>query len=172
MEKWVDVTGYKFHYQVSDGGRVRKQMPDGEWFYLKPYLSGRNRACVKMRTEDNKKVDVPVVWLVADAFLGGRRPGMNIVHKNGAKFDCSPWNLVFLTKRDSGKCSEGAARRTVLKVDREGKVVEIYRSTREAAKKNFISQTAVWNRCLGRVKDPYLLDGYNYQYEEQRRKLS
>lgn len=30
--RWVEVAGYKFRYQVSEEGRVRKEMPDGSWF--------------------------------------------------------------------------------------------------------------------------------------------
>lgn len=166
---WVEVTGYRFRYQVNEDGDVRKQMPDGSWFYLKPYIAGRGRACVKMRTAENKKVDIPVVWLMADAFLGGRRPGMAIIHRNGAKYDCSVRNLKFATHRECGKLAGRNRRRVVLKIDRRGEVVAIYSSVREAAERNYISQTAVWARCVCKVKDPYRLDGYNYQYESTRR---
>lgn len=167
--RWVEVAGYKFRYQVSEEGRVRKEMPDGSWFYLKQYTSGRARACVKMRTAEDKKVDVPVVWLVADAFLGGRRNGMAIVHRNGAKFDCSARNLKFVSRKECGLISAGNRRRPVLKLDRKGEVVAIYPSVRKAADENFISQSSIWLRCAGKVQDPYRLDGYNYQYESARR---
>ena len=166
---WVEVTGYKFRYQVSEEGHVRKEMPDGSWYYLKPYISGRTRACVKMRTVDNRKVDVPVVWLMADAFMGGRRPGYNIVHRNGAKLDCYLGNLVFVNKHTSGKLARANRRKAVMKVDKSGKVIDIYSSGREAAKKNYISQYAIWARCNGTVQDPYSLDGYDYRYECTRR---
>jgi len=161
---WKEVEGYRFRYQVNESGAVRKQLEDGSWFYLRPYVAGRNRACVKMRTADNRKVDVPVVWLVADAFMGGRRPGMNILHKNGAKMDCAVWNLKFVTKRESGKVSSGNRRKAVAKIDRKGNVVEMYSSGREAAKKNYISQNSIWARCRNKVQDPFSIDGFNYQY--------
>ena len=75
--EWVEIHGYRFRYQINREAVVRKELESGEWYVLKPYISGRTRACVKMRTEDNRKVDVPVVWLMADAFMGGRRPPMN-----------------------------------------------------------------------------------------------
>ncbi len=161
---WVEVTGYKFRYQVSEEGLVRKEMPDGTWKVLRPYMAGKRRACVKMRTLDNRKVDVPVVWLVADAFLGGRRPGLNIVHKNGSKFDCGARNLKFLTKSECAKLSE-SRRRPVLKLDKSCKAIAIYPSVNDAAKANFISKSAVQARCAGQVRDPYRLDGFNYKYE-------
>lgn len=61
--EWVDIPGYRFRYQINREAVVRKELESGEWYVLKPYISGRTRACVKMRTADNRKVDVPVVWL-------------------------------------------------------------------------------------------------------------
>ncbi|MGN9098495.1 hypothetical protein [Flintibacter porci] len=124
---------------------------------------------VKMRTADNRKVEVPLVRLMADAFMGGRRPGFGIVHKNGAKLDCSLRNLKFLSPEECGRLSCRARRRPVEKVDMEGNVVEIYASAREAARKNYISQNSIWARCNGKVKDPFRLDGHDYRYEQRRK---
>ena len=162
---WVDIPGYRWPYRINDEGTVEKQLPNGTWEKLNPYLSGRNRACVKMRTAENKKVDVPVVWLMADAFMQGRIPGTCIVHKNGSKLDCSLSNLQYMTRAQCGKLSGPNRRRAVLKVDKSGEVVAIYRSVTEAANKNYLSKTAVWHRCIGKVKNPYDLDGYTYKYE-------
>lgn len=167
--EWVEIPGYRFRYQINREAVVRKELESGEWYVLKPYISGRTRACVKMRTADNRKVDVPVVWLMADAFMGGRRPGYNIIHRNGAKMDCELVNLSFASKQVSGKISSANRRKAVMKVDQDGQVVAIYSSGREAAKKNYISQNAIWARCTGKVKDPYRLDGYDYRYETSRR---
>ena len=167
--EWAAIPGYRWPYRISREGRVQKQLEDGSWYTLKPYLGGgRSRAMVKMRTKDNRKIEVPLVWLMADAFMGGRRPGYGIVHKNGAKLDCSYENLEFRSAKDCGKISCRSRRKAVMKVDRAGNVVEVYPSGREAAKKNYISQNSIWARCHNRVKDPFRLDGYNYQYESRR----
>lgn len=166
--EWVEITGYRFRYQINREAVVRKELESGEWYVLKPYISGRTRACVKMRTADNRKVDVPVVWLMADAFMGGRRPGYNIIHRNGAKMDCELVNLSFASKQVSGKLSSANRRKAVMKVDQDGQVVAIYSSGREAAKKNYISQNAIWARCTGKVKDPYRLDGYGAPTSRKR----
>ena len=141
--EWVEIPGYRFRYQINREAVVRKELESGEWYVLKPYISGRTRACVKMRTVDNRKVDVPVVWLMADAFMGGRRPGYNIIHRNGAKMDCELVNLSFASKQVSGKISSANRRKAVMKVDQAGQVVAIYSSGREAAKKNYISQNSI-----------------------------
>lgn len=162
---WVDILGYRWPYRINDEGTVEKQLPNGTWAKLSPYLSGRNRVCVKMRTAENKKVDMPVVWLMADAFMQGRIPGVCIIHKNGSKFDCSRRNLQYMTYAQCGKLSGTSNRRPVLKIDKSGEVVAIYKSVTEAANKNYLSKTAVWLRCNGKVKNPYDLDGYDYKYE-------
>lgn len=162
---WVDIPGYRWPYRINDEGTVEKQLPNGTWVKLNPYLAGRSRVCVKMRTAENKQVDMPVVWLMADAFMKGRIPGMCIVHKNGSKFDCSLRNLQYMTYVQCGKLSGSNRRRPVLKLDKSGEVVAIYKSVTEAANKNYLSRTAVWHRCAGKVKNPYDLDGYDYKYE-------
>lgn len=162
--KWVDIPGYKFRYQVSRDGEVRKQLPDGTWMILSQFIAGKNRVCVKMKTPDGKKHNVPVVWLVADAFLGGRRPGFNLIHKNGQKFDCGADNLKFVTKSECARLAT-KTRKPVFKLDINCEVVAVYPSVIEAARANYISKSAVCARCMGQVKDPYRLDGFNYKYE-------
>ncbi len=166
---WVAIKGYRWPYRINREGCVQKQLEDGSWYTLKPYIGGgRSRAMVKMRSKDNRKIEAPLVWLMADAFMGGRRPGYGIVHRNGAKLDCDLGNLKFLPLNECGRLSCRARRRAVEKVDRKGRVVSIYASAREAAKANFISQNSIWARCNGKVQDPYRLDGHNYRYEQRR----
>lgn len=164
---WKEIKGYKWPYRVNEDGVVQKFYRE-KWVTLNPYIHGE-RAMVKMRSLENKKMDVPVVWLMADAFMGGRRPGMNIVHKDGCKLNNCIWNLKFETKRQCGKRSSRARSRPVLKVAPDGTVVEIFRSGREAARREYVSQNAINVRCLHRVKDPYLLTGYTYEYEDNRK---
>ena len=92
-DEWVAIIGYRWPYRINREGCVQKQLEDGSWYTLKAYMvGGRSRAVVKMRSKDNRKIEVPLVWLMADAFMGGRRPGYGIVHRNGAKLDCSLGN--------------------------------------------------------------------------------
>ena len=160
---WKRINGYLWSYRIDDEGHVEKW--DGiKWVRLTPYISGRDRACVKMRTKDNRKVDVPVVNLMADAFMGGKKPGECIIHKNGSKLDCAIYNLKKVSKSECGKISSRNRRRAVAKIDRTGTVLQIYPSAREAAKQNHLSQTAVWHRCTNKLKYPFELDGTTYQY--------
>ena len=59
-----------------------------------------------------------------------------------------------------------AARRPVVKITPAGEVVEAYPSARAAAKANHMSYQAVLDRCNGKVKKPFALDGYDYRFED------
>ena len=167
---WKQIDGYLWPYRINEDGQVQK-FYEGKWVELKPYMcGGRARAMVKMRTTDNRKIEVPVVWLMADAFMGGRREGYAIVHKDGYKLNNSIWNLEFRTLSACASMSNHSRRRTVLKIDRDGQVVEIYRSVTEAAEKEFLSMNSISARCLNKIKDPYTLTGFNYQYEDRATK--
>lgn len=163
---WKQIDGYMWPYRINEEARVQK-FYQGKWVDLHPCIAGRNRAEIKMRTKDNRKIQVPLVWLMADAFMGGRKPGYNIYHLDGSKLNCAYWNLKFMTKQECGKITGGTGnRRAVLKIDKSGEVVAIYKSSREAARKEYISYNAMHNRCLNKVQNPFDLTGYNYQYED------
>lgn len=151
-------------YRIDEDATIQK-LYNGMWLTLNPYIHG-HRAMVKMRTTCNRKVDVPVVWLMADAFMGGKRDGCSIIHKNGAKLDNRLVNLAFATKSETGMLSASNRRRAVEKIDIEGNVIELYASGREAARKNHLCQDSVSARCLGRIKNPFYLTGYSFIFEE------
>lgn len=57
-------------------------------------------------------------------------------------------------------------RKSVVKVSEDGTEVEIYRSVRQAAIANHMSDQTVLDRCYNKVKKPFALDGYTYQFEK------
>lgn len=165
---WKIINGYRYTYRVSDQGEVQKQRDNGSWKTLKPYpYNDQWRVSLRLPNGEIKKVQV--IKLVTDAFLGGTPKGMLRVHKNGMKQDNAVENIMFATHAKVSKMYRPGNCRTVLKVDRDGEVVDIYRSISDAARKNHISQGAINKRCQGQVRDPYRLDGYNYIYEDRKR---
>lgn len=162
---WKAIEGYRYPYRINDQGEVQKQVGPDKWKTLKQCAYG-NIMRVDLRLPDGKTVRPSVSKMVADYFMGGTPPGMMRVHRNWLKADNAKENIVFRPRGKSGARPGNC--RPVLKVDRAGNVVAIYRSTVEAAKKNHISQAAIGKRCLRRIKDPYRLDGYNYIYEERK----
>ena len=119
-----------------------------------------------MWVDDTKWKRVQISKLVADAFMGGTPPGMLRVHKNRMRHDNAVENIVFMTRAEAAKRYRPGNTKSVAKVDADGNVVEIYKSSVEAAKKNYISQQAISRRCLGKVADPYNLDGCNYVFAD------
>lgn len=166
---WKSIDGYRYEYRINDQGEVQKLRDNGTWKPIKPWCY-RGQMRVHLRRHDGG-VDRPSVsGLVADYFMGGTPPGMIRVHRNGLKADNSVQNIVFRPRGKSG--SRPGNCQPVMKVAPDGEVVAIYRSGMEAARANHISQAAINKRCLGLIKDPFRLDGYNYIYETkpQRRK--
>lgn len=57
--------------------------------------------------------------------------------------------------------------KAVERVTPDGKVVGVYRSAWDAARKCYISKDAVLRRCYGKVANPYTLDGHDYRFREE-----
>jgi len=164
-EQWVEIAGYKYRYRVSNKGRVQKMRADGTWKDMTPSNYGGSAWRIQLTLPDGTRSRVAVSALVADAFLGGTPPGMRRCHKNCAYSDNSVENIVFLTNAEAAKRYRPGNSRPVVKLDREGNVVAVYRSQTEAARSNYITQQAISNRCNGKIEDPYRLDGYDYRFE-------
>ena len=161
---WASIEGYKFPYRISDEG-VAQKLHNGEWVSLSPRLHN-GHTNVTLRTKDGGRTTVPLARLVADAFMGGYKPGMCIIHKNGSKLDCSVYNLKLGTFSDCGKIGGKFTCKTVLKLDEDWNVVEIYRSAAEAARKNFFEKSAISMHCRGK-RAKAATDGYYYRYEDE-----
>lgn len=165
---WKIIEGtWRWPYRVSDQGEVQKQLKNGEWRTIKPYpYSGQLR--IQLWLDDKNWKRVQVSKLVVDAFMGGTPPGKMRVHKNGSKWDNAVENIIFLTPAQVAKRHRPGNSTPVLKVDRNGEVVAVYRTQVEAAKANFISQQSISKRCNKLIDDPYRLDGFNYVFEDRK----
>ncbi len=60
-----------------------------------------------------------------------------------------------------------ASRRPVAKVNAAGEIVAYYPSARKAAKANHMSYQTVLDRCNGKVKKPFALDGHTYRFDDE-----
>lgn len=177
IEDWRDIPGYGGAYQISPRGEVRSWRWRGNRFAKEPRLLAQykrkaNRPTprpirfVKLTTPDGKSKDWPVLRLMVLTWYGGCPEGKVPYHKNGVLADNSLNNIGFITRRELGKKTGAKAKRVaVKKVDPEGEVVEIYPSARAAAKANHMSYQTVLDRCHGKVKNPFALDGHNYQFD-------
>ena len=147
---------------------VQRKMPDGTWHTLKPFMSRKNkRVYITLWFSETVRKPVTLVRLMDAMFFDSyaTKHKMSITHKNKVKTDCSVYNLMFVPREEFGKHNQNSVKR-VVNIDRDGNRVAYYNSCKEAASKNFISTTAIYHRVHNGVKNPFSLDGFNYQFVE------
>lgn len=160
--RYAMIEGLKFPYRIGENGVV-ESCRNGRWVPVAAHAQGHRSAVVRLQGME-KRVTIPVTRLMANAFMGGVPKGYGVFHKNRAKLDNELENLEL---RPLKSCGGVTSNKPVLKIDRKGNIVEIYRSAKEAAKKNHMSASAMYERCEGKIKDPFRLDGYGYRYEDK-----
>lgn len=164
---WKLIDGYYWRYRINEDAEVEREIKPNVWRPIAARLGNpHRRMMVHMRKKDGRYTTVPVKRLMVNAFLGGYKPGMLLICKNGMQMDCSLGNLKVVTNRQNGHIYGGSIRKSVEKVDQDGNVLALYSSITEAAKANFVSRTVVSRRCNGEIRDPFLLDGTTYRFEE------
>lgn len=177
-EDWREIPGWGGAYEISDMGDVRSWRWRGQRRAERPHLlrpfmrkrgagpSGRG-LFVKLTDENGVSRDASVLGLMVEAWLGGKRPGQVPYHKNGDLHDNWVGNIGFTSRRELGrKTGANAARIPVVKVTPAGEIVAVYSSARAAARANHMSYQTVLDRCNGKVKKPFALDGHAYRFEK------
>jgi len=172
---WRDIPGYGGMYQISREGAVRTWRYRGERRLKEPkpmqqYMRHRGersrRRVIKLTDANGIAREVPVLGLMVEVWLGGSRPGMVPYHKNGDLGDHNVNNIGFASRKELGRMTGASSSRIpVAKVTPAGDVVAVYSSARAAARANHMSYQAVLDRCNGKVKRPYALDGHTYIFD-------
>ncbi len=160
------IPGYRIPYRISTAGTVEKQV-DGVWIPLGQHVYS-GRAVVNLLLPNKGSVRVTVAGLMADAYLGGRKPGYKIIHRSEDCTDNSLRNLELIPLNTPCRWMN-RHRRAVRKVDREGNILAFYKSIQAAADANGISASNVWRKCKGQVVDPFWPSGYTFTYDEEKR---
>ncbi|MBQ7346059.1 MAG: hypothetical protein IJW45_08380 [Oscillospiraceae bacterium] len=176
--QWRDIPGYDGAYQISRDGLVRTWRWRGPHFLKEPKLltqyarkprgKGRRsgRRYVKLTDPQGRSREAAVIRLMVEVWLGGYPAGKVAYHKNGDLTDHRDVNIGFITPRKLGQITRAKAGRVPeAKVNEAGEVVAFYTSARKAAKANHMSYQAVLDRCNGKVKKPYALDGHTYRFD-------
>lgn len=158
------IKGYKNPYRISDQGVLEKKLSNGKWKIIKPSLVS-NILRVKLVRPDGSRHHVTVRALMRDYFMGGERKGMCVTCRNNMQTDCALENLIFVPRYCAATSGAGENRKPVAKVDKYGAVLEVYRSIREAAKKNYMSESSVSERCHNKIKDPFKRCYYSFKFE-------
>lgn len=110
-EEWRAIPGYEGLYEVSDQGRVRSldricRGPVGtterhNGRVLKGYRLSRGHYHAVDLSKDSQKTHRTVHSLVAEAFVGPRPPGMDVMHLDGDRGNNRVENLRYGTRTEN-----------------------------------------------------------------------
>jgi len=170
---WRNIPEYDGKYQASFDGQIQRVYKSGTTRLMTPYKKSsksakrilRNRLFVKL-TKDGKSKEVPMLKIMVATYYGSVPQGKVPYHKDGSVTNNEAGNVGFIDKKTLGQKTGAISRRKpVAKTDRTGETIAFYSSAREAAKHNHMSYQTVLDRCHNKVKRPFELDGYNYQFD-------
>jgi hypothetical protein len=174
-QEWRDIPGYDGIYQINRDGDVRtwrwrKDHRMKTPRLLQPYMrhggAVSRKRVVKLTDHAGNAKECSVLQIMAHVWLGGVPAGKVPYHKNGDLADHCVNNIGFMTRQELGRKTGASGKRIpVNKLDPAGEIVAVYPSARTAAKANHMSYQAVLDRCNGKVKNPFALDGHNYQFD-------
>ena len=176
-DTWRDIKDFDGKYQVSFSGQIRRVYKSGKTRILKPYTSSKGSKKYKRTkqklyvglTKDGKKKVFLVHQIVAEHFLPKPKKGQVIYHKNKMLSDNWANNLAYISREDLGRLTgAGSRRKPVVKINRDGEIVDCYTSAREAGRQNYMSYQTVMDKCnLTSVKRSiFAPDGYAYAWED------
>ncbi len=179
--KWKDVKDYEGVYQVSDTGKVRRvgecRNQHTSWKSKNVLSPGDNGSgYLKVNLSKNNKVKMFYVHrLVGKAFLPKPEEGRNqINHKDGDKSNNCVNNLEWMNNSENNKHSyDNLDRKTlknnpkvskpVIKLDKEGNILEKYPSVREASRQTGVSSGGISAVCRDKRKTA---GGYKWQFQK------
>lgn len=143
-EYWKE---YRDGYFFSNFCRAKHVYKNGSEYLLCPYIhKSSGKTVLKIHGQAHT-----VSKIIYELFVGTIPDGYNIIHKNKIRSDNSLANLRLATRRETG-LHYGNRNRKVIIYDAINDCY--YKSTREAAKKLFISRQTVSDYCNRKRKNP------------------
>lgn len=169
---WKQIPGYDGFYEVNTDGVVRtwrtnhKGVRATEPKTLKvQYNNGST--FVTLRGADGKEKTMYISRIMAIVFLGGIPDGMIAYHKDRNPYNTHLYNIGVAKRSEVSKGLGGKYnRKPVLKVNKEGEILEVFRSVSEAAKKCFMNKSQVTKHLKNQVKNPFLFQDWTFVYDE------
>ena len=181
-EEWRDVVGYEGRYQVSSEGRVKsleRKVPkwDGERTVkeriLKPCVTGSGYLYVNLYAGGRTRMFY-VHRLVCQAFHDNPDNKPQVNHLNEDKTDNRACNLEWCTAEENtnfGTRTE-RSRKTLSKpvgqYTRDGELIRIWSSAREAQRQAGFNQSNISKVACGKYKQAY---GCIWRYVERKEKI-
>lgn len=163
---WYEIPGFDGRYQISRDGVVRSLMhKEPRILTARPNPGKCNAVTVQLSRPGKPARHEKVLQLMVRTFYPNYDRKLKPYHRDGNTLNNALSNIAFGTQSQIGKRFGGKyVRRPVCKVDWYGHVMETYPSIAEAGRANYIASKSIWDRCRGRLKDPYLPGGYTFVY--------
>lgn len=168
IDIWRDIPGFE-GYQAGYNGSIRRRLKSGKYRTLNPFYCGgrKDHLHVKLYAEDGRYKTMTVASAVASAYLGERPEGCRTHHRNGLTTDNCVGNLCYVKASEIGVISGRMHRRPVVKKDEDGTILECYNSVTEAARKNYVTRSAMTQRCNKNLRTDFGLGGYEFAWDDE-----
>ena len=164
-EIWGDIKGFP-NYQVSTLGRVRNKQTG---YLITPLLgsSGYLTVRIRRRSGDHDKPALNIHRIVAETFLDGHQPDLQVNHKDGNKLNNRLDNLEWCTRKEN---SQHAMRMGLFNPTppdppkRKVRIVEtgeIFDSIRDCAMELDVAEQHIWACLNGRRNTRH---GLHFEY--------
>lgn len=166
---WTDIKGYEGKYQASTDGQIRKLYKTREPRVMTQEI--KNRISIIRLSDQSGRKEFRVHRLIYEAFKGTIPDGYSVRHVNNVKSENFIWNLEAISKEELGKKTGHRSRqKAVLKFDKKGEVIKIYRSARQCARLNHMSYQTVIDRCNFKgIKHSLFIGGYAYCWDDGKK---
>lgn len=172
-EEWLQIPGFDGFYEANIDGKVRSwKKPGGTGFadvprLLKPKMFGNGRKYFTLSKSGKKTVAITPARVMAITFLGGVPDGMVAYYKNGDQNDTRLYNIGVINAGEFSKKYTGGKfnRRPVLKVGKDGEVLDAYKSVKEAAERCYMSKKNVTRHLKKRIKNPFTYQDWTFVYD-------
>ncbi|WZL82656.1 NUMOD4 motif-containing HNH endonuclease [Vallitaleaceae bacterium 9-2] len=166
---WKDIKGYEGKYQASKDGQIRRIYKTREPRIMIQEIKN-GKALVRLSDQSGRK-EFRVHRLIYETFKGTIPAGYSVRHVNLVKSENALWNLQLISAQELGRETGHKSRqKAVLKIDKKGEVVKIYRSARQCAKDNYVSYQTICDRCNFKgIKHSLFIGGYAYCWDDDKK---
>ena len=172
-DEWFPIPEFNGWYEINAEGDIRSWRSNlgtrlEKPRLLKPARTGRGRCelAVLLVGNDGKRARRYVHKMMADVFYGGTPKGKVAYHKDGCTTNNHVYNIGFITNKELAKMQGGKYnRRVILKVDKNGTILEVYSSMKDAAEKCYIGREQIRRHIKKILKDPFKFQDYTFRYD-------
>lgn len=134
------------NYYIDVNGRIKKVYKNKNQKILRTYRKGSIQI-IKINGKQRN-----VARLVVESFYRKLKKDEVVVHINGIILDNRLENLKIMKKKEAGKITGALAKQKTILLMENGEIKQIFKGTREAEKKLFISRQTVSDYCNDKVK--------------------